>query len=386
MKSGILALICGAFFMFAGTATASTIMGAYINSNPGNLSTLVTVINLYKVDCNPGETQKLHYSYWTKLIAAPHDKCCEERDFFRITTDKDIVTFDVAGVVNCGEAMFNDGTDYGTGGGAPRFDLPNMGWTEPRRGFMLVNHACDLRDLPAQADGGLDGELMYLDIVNGAAWSDRMIYQEYDSPSAWFNYSYFETMEEDFNDAVAIYPPAEFCTKFIVTPLANDDDWATGIHDMSLSLGILQAKIARFGLYAGNDPWHLFPGVFDRDENTVSGGAPIDICCTAALGLMELLGGSFGAWFDDQGGWAWARLSNPIGLYSVGAADKANADLVDYNAIVYKLQYGSPSFAGGSMINSADRIRTWRGDEWTFTSSGSKARNTGPSPCPSPCP
>jgi hypothetical protein len=340
------------------------------------------VINLYEIDECPAGEQKLHYRYWTKLITAPHDACCEERDFFRPTTDKDIVTFDVAGVVNCGEPMFNDLTDYGTGGGAPRFDLPNMGWMEPRRGFMLVNHSCGISDVPGQVEGGLDGELMYLDIVNGAAWSDRMIYQEWDSPSAWFNGCYFETMEEGWNDAVALYPPAEFCTKFIVTPLANDDNWEDGVHDMSLSLGKLNAKITRFGIYAGSDPWHLFPGVFDRDENTVSGGAPIDICCTAALSLMELLGGSFGAWFDDEGGWSWARLSNPTGLYSV--KDVAKADLVDYNAIVYKLQYGAPSFAGGSMINSADRIRTWRGDDWTFTSDGSSSRN-GPSPCPSPC-
>jgi len=176
-------------------------------------------------------------------------------------------------------------------------------------------------------------------------------------------------MEENqpvLNEALALYPPDEFLTKFIVTPLANDDDWFTGIHNMFGA-----PKIARFGLYAGNTPLTLFPGVFDRDENTVSGGAPIDICCTAAVTLAELTGGSFGAWWDDEGGWAWGRLSNPTGLYSVPAAQIPNANGVNYNAIVYKLQYGAPSFAGGSMINSADRIRTWRGDGWTYLLDGS---------------
>jgi hypothetical protein len=387
MKFGILALICGAFFMFAGTASASTIMGAYINSNPGNLSTLVSVINSYGMDCDDSEgAPMLHYRYFTKPITASHSTCCTERNYFRSTTDKDIVTFDVAGQVNCGLAMFNDDTNYDSGGGAPNFDLPtSLGLTDARRGFMTINNTCGLVDYPEMEAGGLDGELMYLDIVNGAAWSDRMIYQEYMSPGAWFNECWFETMEEGYHEQLALYPPDEFLTKFIVTPLANDDNWMSGIHDMFLNNGNKQAKITRFGLYAGNDPDTLFSGVFDRDENTVSGGAPIDICCTAAVTLPELIGGSFGAWWDDEGGWAWGMLSNPTGLYSVSAAEIPDANGVNYNAIAYKLQYGSPSFAGGSMINSADRIRTWRGDGWTYTVSGSTVQKTGPSPCPSPC-
>jgi hypothetical protein len=366
-----------AVILASGWCYAATILFPYINSNPGNLSTIVNVINtatLAQLGCGATENLQLHYRYMTKAIDAEAIDACEEKDFYRPSTSDDLVTFDVAGQIvspDGGEAMFGDATDYNDGAGAPRFDLPNMGYSDARRGYLLVNHRCNITgEVPAGAETFLDGETMLLDIVNGAAWG----YEAAEgNQTAIGNYAFAtvagpnpatgattELIREN-NVApanqvhqVALYPPDEFQTRFFVTPLIISTN-VVATNDMSLT-PVTSQKRTQIQLLDGN----LNVGVTDRDENTVSGGAPVHVRCVAGIDLADLTGGGFGTWFDAQGGWAYVDLLDPVALTNPPENEASVTAASDHCAIVYKLQFGSPSFAGGSMINSCDTIRTDR--------------------------
>jgi hypothetical protein len=369
-----------AVILATGWCYAATIMFPYINSNPGNLSTIVNVINTapspVALNCGVTETLQLHYRYMTKPSegtgSAPID-ACDERNFYRPSTTDDLVTFDVAGDIvspNGGEAMFNDGTDYDGGAGAPAFDLPNMGLTDARRGYMLVNHRCSVTgEVPAGLETFLDGEVMLLDLVNGAAWGYRAA--EGNQTATGIGPYAFATIagpnpatgattellsENAANQVnqVALYPPDEFLTRFFVTPLIISTDIIAS-NNMSLT-PVTSQKRTRIQLLDANG----LVGVTDRDENTASGGGPIHVRCVAGIDLADLTGGGFGAWFDAQGGWAFVDLLDPIALTAAPENETSVTAGSDHCAVVYKLQYGSPSFAGGSMINSCDTIRTDR--------------------------
>ena len=359
-----------------GWCYGTTIMFPYINSNPGNLSTIVTVINTAnatKAECNSSEDLQLHYRYITKKISDSAADVCQERDFWRPTTLADLVTFDVAGDINGGEAMFGDPTDYDDGMNAPGFDLPNMGFTEPRRGYLLVNHRCSVSgEKPDSSTSNdeiyLDGEAMLLDVVNGAAWGYRAILAD-QSVDDIGDYAFASSSAGDENPVtgattellseapkltenqqVALYPPDEFQTRFFVTPLVINSANATS-NDMSEVMPFKNQKRTKITLLdsVGN------MGIMDRDENSGSGAAAVHVCCVGAIDLETLMGGSFGSGFDAQGGWAYVDLMDPPAAYSGGTVDTT----ADHCAIVFKLQFGSPSFASG-MINSCEIIRSYR--------------------------
>jgi len=372
-----------AVILTSGWCFAATIMFPYINSNPGNLSTIVNVINTANpagLGCLPTETLELHYRYMTKEVTASAIDACVERDFSRPSTQDDLVTFDAAGDLNGGDAMFNDVTDYNGGAGAPGFDLPNMGLTEARRGFLLVNHRCSaLGEVPAAMPGALDGEVMLLDVVNGAAWgyqavlADQLVLGQDYAFAAWglgaaaYNPlpgATTELLSENPTPAipgpqfaqpdVAIYPPDEFQTRFFVTPLIINTTTMTGGtagNDMS-QVAANDQKRTRIQLLDSNG----IVGVTDRDEAAASGGGAIHVRCVAGIDLNDLTGGSFGPWYDAQGGWATVDLRGPAPLAEI-TGEAINVD--DYCAVVFKLQFGSPSFASG-MINSCSIIRSDR--------------------------
>lgn len=360
-----------------GWCYAATIMFPYINSNPGNLSTIVNVINtatLANLGCNATETLQLHYRYMTKPVTAEPVDACDEKDFYRPSTTNDLVTFDVAGQIvspNGGEAMFGDATDYNGGAGAPAFDLPNMGYTDARRGYLLVNHRCSVTgEVPAAGTGLLDGEVMLLDLVNGAAWGYEAALAD-QTVAAIGNYAFADIVAAPlFNPAtgattellgengataapVTLYPRDKFQTRFFVTPLIISTDVAS-TNDMSLT-PVTQQKRTQIQLLDANGN----VGVTDRDENPASGGGPIHVRCVAGIDLADLTGG-FGTWFDAQGGWAYVDLLDPIALTDPPENEASVTTADDHCAVVYKLQFGSPDFAAGSMINSISVVRTDR--------------------------
>ena len=84
-----LTVVLGMALFGAGLAGADTILFPYVNSNPGNLSTLISVINLANasdVGCSSSDTLRLHYIYVTKSVTAAHIDACDELDFDRPTT------------------------------------------------------------------------------------------------------------------------------------------------------------------------------------------------------------------------------------------------------------------------------------------------------------
>jgi hypothetical protein len=364
-----------AVILATGWCYGATILFPYINSNPGNLSTIVNVINtatLADLGCSATEDLQLHYRYFTKEVTASAIDVCEEIDFVRPTTRDDLVTFDAAGDINSGEAMFNDATDYNGGAGAPAFDLPNMGLTDARRGYLLVNHRCSVTgEIPARpAQTMLDGEVMLLDVVNGAAWGYQSVIANQRNPVIG-NYGFAsdasgvanpvtsattELLSEvpagADNPQVAIYPPDEFQTRFFVTPLIiNSANVTAGMGSDMRAIPDKDQKRTQISLLNAN----ANIGATTRDEVPASGGAPVHVRCVAGIDLDDLTGGGFGPWFHAQGGWVYVDLTDPLEISGGGAVDNT----ADHCAIVMKLQFGSPSFASG-MINSCSIIRSDR--------------------------
>jgi len=356
----------------------SSILFPYINSNKGNVSTIISVINAKNASYNSGSSTKssgaLHYRYFHKKLDAPSWECCEERNFCRPTTDKDLVSFDVSGYFdsgNQGQAMFGDATNYNSGAGAPRFDLGNLGFSDGRRGYLVVTHAdspqsCqDMVNGEVLSGGLLDGEAMVVDIVNGAAWSYRAIQntrggvytfvRTNDDPCD----SQFDALLENDYQPAAIYPPDSFLTRIFVTPLRseNDSTMITGQNKTKLLLTDSSGV----------------PGVYDRNENFVSGGKGVDICCVAGVSLYDLASSTnlWGSWINSQGGWSHATLRDPSNPFQNSTAPSyinLGSDYAKYyyDAIVIKLQFTTNGALVGGIINSADLIKSYRGGKYKF--------------------
>jgi hypothetical protein len=373
--------------LLCATAYADSILFPYINSNPGNLSTIINIINTATpaiLTCvDPNDALLLHYRYFTKPVSGTGSATtdiCEEIDFSRPSTTGDLVTFDVTGIINSGKAMFGDATNYNLGGGAPNFDIPTVGGlTDARRGYLLVNHGCTVTgEIPGGTQGvagDLDGEAILLDVVNGAAWGYRAVMAD---PTVVGDYAFVPVTAaapvagetSDFlpewpvaaaipfgvanayahNQVVAIYPPNDFQTRFFVTPLVISTDLSTN-NDMSLP-GANDQKRTRIRLLDRNG----IVGVTDRDENAFSRGQAVHVRCVAGIDL-ESLTGALPAWFKAQGGWVQVDLQDPPAIIP---PETGVVEADDHNAIVFKLEFGKPAYVGGSMINQSDLIRDGR--------------------------
>lgn len=373
---------------FAATAKADTILFPYINENPGKVSTIITVINgtACLSGTSPCPTSRsvvgLHYRYMTKKINDDITKevddamvACEERNFCRPTSLHDIVSFDAAGNLNDGNALFNDPTAGGTlAYGASFKDTLTP---KPRRGYLLVNHSASVADCgPANdiissipggsGNGELDGEAMLIDIVNGEAWG----YKAVTSPMSDFTFVIGEgvLLENGYSffENTAIMPPSLFTTRYFITPTSTavspdllvEPVWD---FDMSIATPILQ-KRTRFGLMGWRGSAGAL-GVFNRNETFISGGSLIDVRCVAALSLETLLGSALT--YDNSplgigntGGWAVANLRNPLPKANNEACFGPN----EYAAYVYQLTFGSATnFVGApltGLTNHAVPIKT----------------------------
>lgn len=327
----IVAMLTMAIVLTVSTALADVILFPVLTTNPNNVSTLISVIN---TSVSTSTANQLHYRYFSKAASASLTTSCEEYDFYRPTTQNDIVTFDatgtLAGVSGGGTAMFADTTSYATGAYAPYFTLVHS--TQPRRAFLLVAHA--IIDTDVTTDYSmitLDGEAAIIDVVNGAAWGYRAVQNVsgYD----------FTNPHESFNGTdtqiVAIYPPSQYTTRFFVTPLDADQD-SVGLGGGTISIGIRLANAA--GNY----------GMYDRNENPVSGGTNVRVRCVGAVDLSSFVGSSIMTVLNTQGGW---------GLLDIIATD--TVDLSTYT-MLYKLEYGNALTGVTGMVNTANQIRTAR--------------------------
>lgn len=381
---------------FSSVSMAYSILFPYINSNPTNVSTVVNVINTANnlVVCPGGflDSLDIHYRYFTKPSSGAGSLAidlCNETSIIRPTTYADIVTFDLAGNSDGGNAMFGDITPYGG-----TFDLPHQGVSAAVRGFVLVTHHCESVIPGGTADyplypGDLDGEAMLIDIVNGAAWGYRAVISDpgaiglgpyafspnlgagatpaigmttdllpEDVPGsdaiAFVSPPFVAVNNYSQGQPIALYPPDEATTRFFVTPLFIDSAAVAAgqQNDMHLS-GALVQKRTQFRLLDHNGD----VGVDDRDENAINGGGPVHVRCVAGIGLDQLIGSIFTSPWAATGGWAFTSLVNPTVI------DPAEVAMVagDYNAIVFKLEFSTLfPFAAGDALNQGDLIRDGR--------------------------
>lgn len=353
MKKILLTVVLVSVFVIAslGTAMADTIIFPYINENPGNVSTIISVIN------GDAGIPALHYRYITKLSTAAAIDTCTEWDFYRPTSESDIVTFDASGTIGSGQALFGDPgagfagafqITYGAGANAPFFH--DISTPKPRRGYLLVTQGLSITGPDWTPEGNLDGEAMLIDIVNGAAWGYRA------GLNLTGDYA-FQTSTDTlieagfaFDENTTIYAPNQFTTRYFVTPLLGP----TGNTNMT-AVGAATSKRTRIGLYGWGATVGLF-GVFDRNEQFGSGGGLVHVRCVAAVELATLIGAANNTWITPTGGWATVDLADPVAIVAEGEAAPGAGS---YDAFVYDLKYGN--FTGYTgMINDGKVTRTGR--------------------------
>lgn len=389
---------------FGAVAMADTIMFPYINENPGNVSTLISVVN--GSDCTNPATPgpacapvqaigALHYRYVTKpnqLAAESLDTWlldrCTDYDFCRATSLNDVVTFDAAGNINTGNAMFNDpgagltgiGTQVLYGGAFDDTQAP------PRRGYLLVTHhravgfggvACGGGDLTNGLGGDsvnteLDGEAVLIDIVAGEAWSYKAMLNTTTGLGAAGNYA-FRTSDErlvednhSFWEQTVIFPPEHWTTRYIVTPLEiqaqmippapnipADDDMANMARQKRtrMSLNCWTRNVI------GAEPI----GVFDRNEVCLSGSIRRHIRCVGAIDLVDLIGTANRDTINTTGGWATVDLTNPPPIAAEGEIAVPIAGATDsFDAFVFDLRYANQQFGATGWTNDAKVVRSNR--------------------------
>lgn len=368
----ILLVLLFVSLMMAPLAQADTIIFPYINDNPGNVSTIISVINGTGT-IGTTNIPALHYRYLTKTHTAAAIDPCIEWNFYRPTSENDLVSFDVSASVGDGKALFGDpgaGFDsttmlqrtYNAGVNAPFFH--DLTTPKPRRGYLLVSHAASMTGPDVRTEAPLDGEAVLFDIVNGAAWGYRAglntsgdyVFATSDEILVENGYSFYEN--------TMIMPPNQFTQRYFVTPIfKGNTGLAPATGDMT-EFAAARQKRTRFGLYGWGSTATLL-GMFDRNEQFVSGGSLVHVRCVAAIDLPTLVGtgtvsttGKAGGALDAIGGWATVDLHDPVGIIADG--ETAGTISGGHDAFVYDLKFGN--FTGFSgMINDGKVIRTRAG-------------------------
>lgn len=318
----VLVLLCslGTF----SPAKADTILFPVIAVNQPNVTTIISVWT------RPGtSTGYLHYIYRTKcaivgcgVSGTPnYSGSCASQGFTRNSFDSDLVSFDASGVLNGGNALFNDPNTYnGT------FD---MGGSGARRAYLLVTHS-DASGTPVTVGEPLSigGEAMIMDIATGAAWGYRGV-NDYSTENYNFNYigdgGGVTNALSFFFRWFQFLPPNEWTTKFFITRLGNNMDTANISATVSLN---------RSG---GR-------GAYNRGGSLYTFSTQVDLQCTAAVNLTDLLDSTTLAAMQNTGGWAWF----------------SNESYASGSILVYKLEYvvNNPTYGGtnnnGYLLSSED--------------------------------
>lgn len=360
-----------------GTAKAESILFPYIANTTGALDTIISVIQ------TSSTATQLHYRYFTKDAAAANSNVnpCNEFDFFRPTTQDDIVSFAVGKntVLNSGNAMFGDLTDYNSGVGAPNFGhIHGSG----RFGLLMVTTADSNADIsvfsplpsappsfgPLPMEIVLDGEATLYDIATGAMWGYRGLPSNADGavagtiatinsyafswpanpatgPLGATTHVLWENNDPAVNGIdnlpkVNIYPPNQFTGRLFVTPVMAGSATQSVAADADMrNPNNKTTHVALINNVA------VF-GVFDRNENPVSGDTGVDVRCVARVDLSQLTGGVLSALscpagpLCTTGGWAFLDLTSP-GAISVAPAVPASLAANDNAAAVMDLKFGA---------------------------------------------
>lgn len=308
-------LTMGAFSV----ARADTLLFPVLAVNPGNVTTIVSVIN----NASPSSTH-LTYTYRYKdtfVSGLPNiTGACSAVSVTRNTYVGDLVSFDASGSLNGGNALFGDSDTYGGG-----FALPGTG---PRRAYLLVTHS-NAGGVPQTVTGGLPsvlpaislaGEAIVMDIVGGAAWGYKAINdttrQNYTFDSAGVQTALNGSLYRNFS----FFPPNEWTTRFFVTPIGADMDSAN--LEATVRLSTLVHVFNRTGFEFSFTPPDVVPK------------------CTAAVDLSALMDSTTFSNVGATGGFSRFVVSSST------------------SAVAYKLEYVFENPTYGGTNNNAYLITT----------------------------
>lgn len=323
-------------------------------------STLASIVSVMNVEGGFGDTTNgnLHLRLWSKkyadktdidgnVLKKAYELECGERNTLLTTSYNDIATFDVYGTFGQQESpkgllfegnLEEDNVDqtnnisFSVGAALPK----------PQRGFLLVDNSGDT------AEAALFGEAFIFDFANGATWGymaySRPVSADYDR----FNFASAGMPAGGFAP-IALMPFDEFATGLMVTPV-----------DRNQNAGDLMAEIGLY--YAANEAGGLL-GMYDRDENPLSGGEPVEVTCIGRVDPKNILS-PFDSWAD--GGWTTVVV-NAGGAGAACAEEDVAIDGRCWHpgAVVYKLEYNlGNTFNGeavGGTFNNAIELESARG-------------------------
>ncbi|HWR58345.1 MAG TPA: hypothetical protein VN328_05605 [Thermodesulfovibrionales bacterium] len=324
MKGSVLVLGLIVFLLFGtfSVALADTLLFPVVAQNQPNVTTIISVIN-------GGSSTHLRYTYRLKETFVGGDTSqpnisgtCATAAFTRPTFSGDLVSFDVSGVFNGGNALFSDASAYG--------GTFSTGGAGARRAYLLVSNsnAAGTRVDVANTTA-LRGEGIIMDISGGAAWGYRAVNdstrEDYSFINAQDGGGVYEALPDDtFNNRrFPFFPPNEWTTRFFVTPIGGNMDTA----HLSATVNLISESGS---------------GVTDRNGTTYT-FSPIDKTptCTAAVDLSALMDSTVWASIQATGGWTWVRVSTG-------------------DAIVFKLEYVVNNPTYGGTLNNGYLLSGWK--------------------------
>ena len=340
MRAKVLISVFVAFCMFFAIgavkdAKADQIIFPWIVKSE-EVSTIVSVVNTAGVQhaySFLGLDWQLHYQYWYKVTTNNlQTEICTNQSFKRPTSKDDIVTFDAAGNINAGRALFNDLSPYG----GQSFALQAAA---PRRAFLIVDNDTPLMTAAGvNQDGSLYGEAIVIELEGGAAWGYIAF-----NPSGGVNSAQTGAVRSaDGTDPlgevlggngegveatepnlvlgtgdvtpVVLMPAHVGKTKFFMTPMDNsgcppESGIPQGTCDndtYNQRVGNANARITF--VYHDYVVDEFYGGMFDNNENPIDFSVKKNIVCTSADNLEDMIGEAVWTVFAATGGQGWTMV------------------------------------------------------------------------------
>jgi hypothetical protein len=355
------------------------------------VSTIVSVVNTagiagtYEFQSVPF---RLHYQYWYKNSTENlQTETCTNHSFKQFTSKDDIITFDAAGNLGNGRALFNDASPYDA------TQPMNLIADAPRRAFLLVdnNTPAFVNFGDTNVDGTLYGEALVLELSGGAAWG----YIAYnasggDESSQTSPVSFTDGLDplgEVIGGAVltgapnemelgevtqtTLYPVEMGTTRFFMTPVDSDigdldpnntvlcgTDGIVNQRSGNINTRVMMVIDENFiGGGAG-----LAGGIYDNDEEVLDFNNPKNIVCTSADDMDQLVSGGALSYLQTTGQQAWSFIATMNGTWD-GPDFDICPDNPSTDMIIGKLEFTTTGITiAGTPINGTFNNFVWLRD------------------------
>jgi hypothetical protein len=319
-----------------------------------SVSTIISVVNTAGPWMD-GFGLNLHYQYWYKASTTNGDtELCTEYDFMRPTSVNDIVSFDASGIVNDGKAIFNDASPYGDSG----FKLSA---SSPRRAFLIVdNNTSSFVDSQSNGDGTLYGEALIIDINTGLIWG----YTAYNARGAgyanspagqvYFNDGYDyqgEVIGGNESSRVVILPTSEYNTKFYVTPIGISGQRSGNINT--------RVSIVYPDSYGG-----FYGGIYENNEAPFDFTKYVNVTCTSALSLSDLITEAAYVMFSSLGGQGWSHIKTYVGTATVNTTSQATIGKLEWKSITHTVSADLTNSEGCAFCKEGCLSKCKKTDIW----------------------